>query len=112
MKWYSRSRSTAHDGIATGKAEMLATVGESSTTPASTAVKTNPLLTQTSREKPLAERCNGENMPENPVFYGQRTKIRRTKEQEMISAILELAEYGEHAHDRSNTADIITRITF
>lgn len=73
--------------------EKTATIGDFSTTPGSPAVvKTNPLL---SREERLMERSSGENVPEDPVFYGQRTKIRRTKEQEMISAILELAEYGK-----------------
>ena len=29
-----------------------------------------------------------------PVFYGQRTGIRKTKEKEMVLAILELSRYG------------------
>ena len=49
-------------------------------------VKINPLME--SYDEGRAERG------ENPVFYGQRTKIRKTKEQEMISALLEVAQNG------------------
>lgn len=32
---------------------------------------------------------------DGPVFYGQRKNIRKTKEQEMINAIAQLAQYGQ-----------------
>lgn len=82
---------TLHDTVTkTGKTD---TAGELLTPLRSPAVKTNPLLSR--EELPVERSSIGENGPENAVFYGQRTKIRRTKEQEMITAILELAEYGK-----------------
>lgn len=80
---HSCSKLTSHD--------TKSAIGDFSTSPA--AVKTNPLLSQ--EERLVVNGSSGENVPEDPVFYGQRKKIRRTKEQEMISAILELAEYGK-----------------
>ena len=60
------------------------------------AIKVNPLLARSGRD------VDGDGTPEDrpsdeeiPVFYGQRTKIRRTKEQEMKTAILELTEKGK-----------------
>ena len=59
------------------------------------AVKINPLMAYSSQDiddgahaVPSSELSRRE----NPVFYGQRTKIRKTKEQEMISALLEVAD--------------------
>lgn len=52
-------------------------------------VKTNPLFhPPTADQSHMAE--------EKPLFYGQRRNIRKTKEQEMITAILELAKHGEY----------------
>ena len=54
-----------------------------------TAVKINPLCESGSHDNARADVGDV-----NPVFYGQRTKIRKTKEQEMISAILEVTTNG------------------
>lgn len=58
------------------------------------AVKINPLVAGSSRTSCGEKLVDGLHTEENPVFYGQRTKIRKTKEQEMISALLEVAEKG------------------
>ena len=56
---------------------------------AGAAVKTNPLLVQ------VHGGSWGEGgAVEMSAFYGQRRNIRKTKEQEMISAIMELAHPG------------------
>ena len=44
------------------------------------------------KEEGEGEREGGIN--HRPVFYGQRTRIRKTKEKEMVLAILELSRYG------------------
>ena len=82
---------------------------EASSTPAlslSTAVKQNPLFVdstsangqpQPSMAGPTAGPTAGSTAgptADKAVFYGQRSNIRRTKEKEMISAILDLARYG------------------
>ena len=56
---------------------------------AGAAVKTNPLLVQVQRES-----WGEGGAVEMSAFYGQRRNIRKTKEQEMISAIMELAYHG------------------
>ena len=62
----------------------------------SSAVKRNPLFvdsasanSQPSEAEPIAIGSTNE-----AVFYGQRTNIRRTKQKEMVSAIMDLARYG------------------
>jgi len=45
-----------------------------------------------SSEDELTMPCDG---GRNPLFYGQRRNIRKTKEQEMISAIMDLVEHGD-----------------
>lgn len=55
------------------------------------AVKINPLMASSSS---CCDEEKAEGIHENPVFYGQITKIRKTKEREMISALLEVAENG------------------
>ncbi len=42
-------------------------------------------------ESQMSVPCDG---ARNPTFYGQRKNIRKTKEQEMITAIVDLVQYG------------------
>ena len=67
--------------------------------PPAAGIKINPLLARSSRDDgtPEAPQLSGEEEEEVPVFYGQRTKIRRTKDQEMMTAILEVTGSGEKA---------------
>ena len=59
-----------------------------------TGVKINPLCESSSHGNTLVDCADVQGNITNPVFYGQRTKIRKTKEQEMISAILEATSNG------------------
>ena len=79
--------------------------------PIVSAIKTNPLVSLPSHAPTSAagarvrSRCcgAGENgtgsdagvAEDQPVFYGQRRNIRKTKEREMICAISQLAQYGQ-----------------
>ena len=64
--------------------------------PAKVVIKTNPLFAGQDhrRQQVLSSEIDG-SQTNQEVFYGQRRKIRKTKEQEMINAIVDLTNHGE-----------------
>ena len=77
-------------------------VGPGISSPTKVVIKTNPLFKTNEklpRSTPTLLNRRGCSQKESgvasEVFYGQRGKIRRTKEQEMISAVMDLMEHGK-----------------
>ena len=56
-------------------------------------IKTNPLFDSTSPSSENRGQRSG--VAGQEVFYGQRRKIRKTKEQEMISVIMDVTNHSE-----------------
>ncbi|XP_064396754.1 uncharacterized protein LOC135343699 isoform X2 [Halichondria panicea] len=76
-------------------------------------VKSNPLYTggqqgveNENPESQMSVPCDG---ARNPTFYGQRKNIRKTKEQEMITAIVDLVQYGERFEKKTKTKSIVRK---
>lgn len=74
--------------------------GAQDESPAKVVIKTNPLYAGTSSKHHRGQQASGctENDSSHlnrEVFYGQRKKIRKTKEQEMINAIADLTNHSE-----------------
>ena len=79
-----RAADPAKTDAANAKYCDAATVAEKFRAAPSVAVKVNPLLLSTSGEG-----------GKGPLLCGQTEKIRRTKEREMLSAIMEVANHGK-----------------
>ncbi len=66
--------------------------------PAKVVIKTNPLFSTSAPVSELGHHSNSGQEEAECVFYGQRRKIRKTKEQEMINAIMDITMYGKCDH--------------
>ena len=76
----------------------------SDTSPTTVVIKTNPLYRTTSPPRPDTNTTTslansgareGEVSRPHEGFYGQRRKIRKTKEHEMISAVMDITKHSE-----------------
>lgn len=83
--------------------------------PTKVVIKTNPLFRSTSPQQATPPDCAGmeNSVPEGVgqiVFYGQRRKIRKTKEQEMINAVIDLTNHSESSITSSMVPFLVTRL--